>query len=163
MHRHNENNDTEFTMPSYGDKRQGGDSRGERGDSYAGDSYGGTQREEEAPVVSHGRGGTGNIARDSTQYTDGGIVRAGPEGDQGDGAWSAGRGGAGNIGAQQVPHSRQPNDTDVVPESAMKGGADESHHVGTQRGGAGNVHHHNQHHDSRPEPKGFGIGQNAEG
>lgn len=43
--------------------------------------------------VSHGRGGAGNINPDDTQYVDGSIVRAGPEGSHGDGAYSAGRGG----------------------------------------------------------------------
>lgn len=43
--------------------------------------------------VSHGRGGAGNISVDDTQYTDGSIVRSGPEGSRGDGAYSAGRGG----------------------------------------------------------------------
>merc|ERR1712169_59604 len=47
--------------------------------------------------VSHGRGGAGNINPDDTQYVDGSIVRAGPEGSHGDGAYSAGRGGAGNV------------------------------------------------------------------
>lgn len=43
--------------------------------------------------VSHGRGGAGNINPDDTQYVDASIVRAGPEGSHGDGAYSAGRGG----------------------------------------------------------------------
>lgn len=43
--------------------------------------------------VSHGRGGAGNINPDDTKYVDGAIVRAGPEGSHGDGAYSAGRGG----------------------------------------------------------------------
>lgn len=43
--------------------------------------------------VSHGRGGAGNMAVDDTQYVDGEVVRAGPEGSQGTGAFSAGRGG----------------------------------------------------------------------
>lgn len=42
------------------------------------------------PIVSHGRGGAGNIAPDETRYTDGEIVREGPVGDQGDGAYSTG-------------------------------------------------------------------------
>jgi hypothetical protein len=45
---------------------------------------------ENEPIVSHGRGGQGNIGADSTQYVDAGIVREGPYGDQGDGAYSAG-------------------------------------------------------------------------
>ena len=42
------------------------------------------------PIVSHGRGGAGNIERDPTAYTDGAITREGPVGDQGDGAYSSG-------------------------------------------------------------------------
>jgi hypothetical protein len=42
------------------------------------------------PIVSHGRGGAGNIEPDSQIYTDGEIVREGPVGDQGDGAYSTG-------------------------------------------------------------------------
>ena len=61
------------------------------------------------PLVSHGRGGedltpvrsafspctdgspgAANISKDSTLYTDGDIVREGPIGDQGNGAYSAG-------------------------------------------------------------------------
>ena len=40
--------------------------------------------------ISHGRGGAGNIDRDTNTYTDGSIVREGPLGDQGDGAYSSG-------------------------------------------------------------------------
>ena len=40
--------------------------------------------------ISHGRGGAGNITPDETPYADGGIVREGPLGDQGDGSYSAG-------------------------------------------------------------------------
>ncbi|EQB43787.1 hypothetical protein CGLO_17517 [Colletotrichum gloeosporioides Cg-14] len=43
--------------------------------------------------VSHGRGGAGNINPDDTQYVDGEVVRTGPVGSQGHGAYSAGRGG----------------------------------------------------------------------
>lgn len=46
-----------------------------------------------AVEVSHGRGGAGNINEDKTQYVDGEVVRAGIEGSQGAGAYSAGRGG----------------------------------------------------------------------
>lgn len=45
------------------------------------------------PEVSHGRGGAGNIHEDNTKYVDGEIVREGPEGSHGDGAFSTGRGG----------------------------------------------------------------------
>ena len=41
-------------------------------------------------IVSHGRGGAGNIAPDENTYADGEIVREGPLGDQGDGAYSSG-------------------------------------------------------------------------
>ncbi|KAJ5377344.1 uncharacterized protein N7496_004753 [Penicillium cataractarum] len=78
--------------------------------------------EQEQPMVSHGRGGQGNIGHDSTQYVDGEIVREGVYGDQGDGAYSAG-----------VPH-----DAEMVPELAVRNSTDENYHVG--RGGQGNVH-----------------------
>lgn len=42
------------------------------------------------PVISHGRGGAGNINPDENAYTDGEIVREGPLGTQGDGAYSTG-------------------------------------------------------------------------
>ncbi len=43
--------------------------------------------------VSHGRGGAGNIGPESVKYTDGEVVRAGPEGSHDDGPYSTGRGG----------------------------------------------------------------------
>ncbi|GIK01299.1 hypothetical protein Aspvir_005332 [Aspergillus viridinutans] len=113
------------------------------------------------PIVSHGRGGQGNIGADSTQYVDGSIVREGPYGDQGDGAYSAGRGGAGNIGSPNVrPVSRAPHDAEIIPELAIRKSADENYHVG--RGGQGNVHldeearkekeeKKRQHHQHHPE------------
>ncbi|EEQ88503.1 hypothetical protein RJZ56_000253 [Blastomyces dermatitidis] len=93
------------------------------------------------PVVSHGRGGQGNINPDPTQYVDAEITRQGPEGDQGDGAYSAGRGGAGNIGSPGVrPVSSEVHvhDTDIVPELAILPSQDGDYHTG--RGGQGNVH-----------------------
>lgn len=95
----------------------------------------------DAPIVSHGRGGQGNISADSTQYVDAEITRQGVEGDQGDGAYSAGRGGAGNIASPHVrPTSLIPHDADVIPDMAVRhvdaegeGGV----HVG--RGGQGNT------------------------
>ncbi|KAJ5210414.1 Protein of unknown function DUF3602 [Penicillium cf. griseofulvum] len=115
----------------------------------------------EVPMVSHGRGGQGNIGHDTTEYVDGEIVREGPYGDQGDGAYSAGvstshptkpkpptptdaphstqRGGAGNIGSPMVrPVSRAPHDADMIPELAVRDSVDETYHTG--RGGQGNVH-----------------------
>ncbi|KAL1968286.1 hypothetical protein VTN77DRAFT_2121 [Rasamsonia byssochlamydoides] len=91
------------------------------------------------PIVSHGRGGQGNIGADPTKYVDGEIVRKGPVGDQGDGAYSAGRGGAGNIGS---PHIRptspgKVHDTEVVPDISIRP-SDGDYHTG--RGGQGNVH-----------------------
>lgn len=85
---------------------------------------------------STGRGGAGNIAPDNdTTYTDGGITREGPIGDQGDGAYSAGRGGAGNINSPHVkPVKGQAGDTDVIPETAFKqpgeGPGYENYHTG---------------------------------
>ncbi|KAJ5463465.1 hypothetical protein N7475_008409 [Penicillium sp. IBT 31633x] len=93
----------------------------------------------EQPMVSHGRGGQGNIGPDSTEYVDGEIVREGVYGDQGDGAYSAGRGGVGNIGSPNVrPASNVPHDAEIIPEHAIRPSADEVHHTG--RGGQGNVH-----------------------
>ncbi|KAL9099039.1 MAG: hypothetical protein Q9163_005405 [Psora crenata] len=93
------------------------------------------------PIASHGRGGAGNIAPDRNVYADGEIVREGPVGDQGDGAYSSGRGGAGNINSPGLkPTSKQHGDADVVPETAIRksGEGHERYHVG--RGGEGNVH-----------------------
>jgi len=49
-----------------------------------------TQNRSGSPIISHGRGGAGNIAPDEKAYTDGEIVREGSIGDQGDGAYSSG-------------------------------------------------------------------------
>ncbi|KAJ5233514.1 uncharacterized protein N7469_005280 [Penicillium citrinum] len=95
--------------------------------------------EQDQPMVSHGRGGQGNIGHDSTQYVDGEIVREGVYGDQGDGAYSAGRGGVGNIGSPHVrPTSKVPHDAEMIPELAVRNSTDETYHTG--RGGQGNVH-----------------------
>ncbi|KAE9578877.1 hypothetical protein CGCF415_v001521 [Colletotrichum fructicola] len=88
--------------------------------------------------VSHGRGGAGNINPDDTQYVDGEVVRTGPEGSQGHGAYSAGRGGAGNIGdAGSAPAPR--SDKDLVPEEAYRPSTENQDYHGG-RGGAGNAH-----------------------
>ncbi|KAB8229205.1 hypothetical protein ETB97_006556 [Aspergillus alliaceus] len=107
---------------------------------------------EHEPVVSHGRGGQGNIGADSTQYVDGGIVREGPYGDQGDGAYSAGRGGAGNIGSPHVrPATGTPHDAEIIPELAIRGSTDGDYHTG--RGGQGNVHLDEAHKKREEEKK----------
>jgi len=98
--------------------------------------------ESDDPMVSHGRGGQANIGPDHTAYVPGEIVREGPEGDQGDGAYSAGRGGAGNIGSPRTEPTHHGSDADVVPDSATRLEMNESHHTG--RGGGGNVHHHHE-------------------
>ncbi|MCJ1242941.1 hypothetical protein MMC30_000137 [Trapelia coarctata] len=91
------------------------------------------------PVVSHGRGGAANIRPDDTPYADGGIIREGIVGDQGDGAYSTGRGGAANIGSPGLkPTKGAPHDSDVVPETAIRRESHQNYHVG--RGGEGNVH-----------------------
>ncbi|KAI2614009.1 uncharacterized protein GGS25DRAFT_516863 [Hypoxylon fragiforme] len=91
------------------------------------------------PEVSHGRGGAGNINPDDTKYVDGEIVRQGPEGSHGDGAFSTGRGGAANIADADKPPAAIRADQEVVPEEATRPSIDrESFHVG--RGGAANVH-----------------------
>ncbi|KAJ5197905.1 uncharacterized protein N7498_007022 [Penicillium cinerascens] len=95
--------------------------------------------DKEQPMVSHGRGGQGNIGHDQTEYVDGEIVREGVYGDQGDGAYSAGRGGVGNIGSPRVrPTSKVPHDSEMIPELAVRNSSDENFHIG--RGGQGNVH-----------------------
>jgi len=88
--------------------------------------------------ISHGRGGTGNIGPDETEYVDGEIVRTGDPTTAG-GAYSAGRGGAGNIGAPQQEPVRPSMDEDVVPSAArVQGHEGEPYHSG--RGGEGNAH-----------------------
>ncbi|KAI9723149.1 MAG: hypothetical protein M1828_004252 [Chrysothrix sp. TS-e1954] len=90
-------------------------------------------------IHSTGRGGTGNIGPDDSVYTDGEIVREGPEGKSAAGSdFSTGRGGQGNI-ADEGPAVRQARvDEDVVPEPAMREGEYSEYHTG--RGGGGNVH-----------------------
>ena len=84
--------------------------------------------------------GAANIRPDDTVYADGGIVREGAVGDQGDGAYSAGRGGTGNIAGERSPQIHAaPHDEEIVPETAIRLAKEESHHVG--RGGAGNSLH----------------------
>ncbi|MCJ1445296.1 MAG: hypothetical protein MMC23_005801 [Stictis urceolatum] len=107
--------------------------------------------------VSHGRGGAANISKDDTPYADGEIIREGPVGDQGDGAFSTGRGGQGNIGSPGVKATEgaHPHDQDVVPETASRDDRHQDYHVGQtlltnnvlQRGGEGNeVHQHDEKH-----------------
>ncbi|KAK0515714.1 hypothetical protein JMJ35_001748 [Cladonia borealis] len=115
------------------------------------------------PIISHGRGGAGNITPDPTSYADGGIVREGPLGDQGDGSYSAGRGGAGNISSPGLHPTKGkiPGDADVVPETATKVlGADyNKFHVG--RGGEGNIHREGK--EKGVEGLGNGSGQGKDG
>ncbi|KAL8376118.1 hypothetical protein RB595_007302 [Gaeumannomyces hyphopodioides] len=89
------------------------------------------------PIVSHGRGGAGNINPDDTQYVDGEVTRTGVEGSHNDGAFSTGRGGAANIGDAGTKAAARA-DKDSVPEAALRPSADGDFHVG--RGGAGNEH-----------------------
>ncbi|KAL8741718.1 MAG: hypothetical protein Q9190_005707 [Brigantiaea leucoxantha] len=104
--------------------------------------------------VSHGRGGAGNIRPDDTPYADGEIVREGPIGTQGDGAYSTGRGGAGNIDSPRVKATNKEGttgDADVVPETALRepGAGYENYHTG--RGGEGNIHHEKHHGEEHHE------------
>jgi len=112
------------------------------------------------PIISHGRGGAGNITPDETPYADGGIVREGPLGDQGDGSYSAGRGGAGNISSPSIrpTKGKTPGDADVVPETATKvlGEGYDNFHVG--RGGEGNIHR-----EREKEVEGLNNGKRGEG
>jgi len=113
---------------------------------------------DKGPVVSHGRGGQGNIRADSTEYVDASVVRQGEVGDQGDGAYSAGRGGAGNIGS---PHIRptcpsKAHDVDVIPDIAAREPPTTSDghgdfHVG--RGGQGNIHLDESHQHRKHQQK----------
>ncbi|KAL3482474.1 hypothetical protein BJX99DRAFT_217119 [Aspergillus californicus] len=108
--------------------------------------------EQDAPVVSHGRGGQGNIGPDPNEYIDAGIVREGVYGDQGDGAYSAGRGGAGNIGSPQVkPTTKPPHDVEYIPEMSVRQSLDGDYHTG--RGGQGNVHLDPEHKKAIDEEK----------
>ncbi|CAI7569011.1 hypothetical protein PCG10_004028 [Penicillium crustosum] len=81
----------------------------------------------EAPLVSHGRGGQGNIGHDATEYVDGEIVREGPYGDQGDGAYSAGV-------STTISHPTNPKPKSPTPTPTPTDTRDS-----TQRGGAGNI------------------------
>ncbi|KAI9821429.1 MAG: hypothetical protein M1826_000665 [Phylliscum demangeonii] len=97
------------------------------------------------PIVSHGRGGQGNIGADSTPYTDGEIIREGVSTPGVDGAYSTGfiltvqqRGGSGNIASAGMKATYR-NSEEVVPEAAMHPSMeDQNYHVG--RGGDGNAH-----------------------
>jgi hypothetical protein len=92
----------------------------------------------EGPIVSHGRGGQGNISHDKTEYIDGEIVRKGVEGESStEGAYSTGRGGAANIGGEPGVKGHHRTDDEIVPEAAMRPSQEEYH---TGRGGQGNVH-----------------------
>ncbi|KAF8544302.1 hypothetical protein BDD12DRAFT_873208 [Trichophaea hybrida] len=86
-------------------------------------------------IVSHGRGGQGNIGPDETKYIDGEIHREGDPTSTG-GAYSAGRGGAGNIGSPKVAPKKTGNDDDIIPDAALVQ-ADDTYHAG--RGGEGNA------------------------
>ncbi|KEZ44655.1 hypothetical protein SAPIO_CDS3700 [Scedosporium apiospermum] len=93
--------------------------------------------------VSHGRGGAGNINADDTKYVDGEVVRLGPVGSHGDGAYSTGRGGSGNIGDPGTTAPRRA-DKEVVPEAAVRLSSDNvDYHTG--RGGAGNEYVASEH------------------
>ncbi|KAI9893102.1 MAG: hypothetical protein M1814_000649 [Vezdaea aestivalis] len=86
---------------------------------------------------SHGRGGAGNIAPDTTQYADGEISRVGEPGQSADGgAFSTGRGGAGNIGSPGLKAQHERAD-EVIPDASVRKSTEEPYHVG--RGGGGNA------------------------
>ncbi|OKL57621.1 hypothetical protein UA08_07309 [Talaromyces atroroseus] len=130
----------------------------------------GSQESRKEPIVSHGRGGQGNIGADSTKYVDGEIVRSGPTGDQGDGAYSAGyvcmqRGGAGNIGSPHIRPSTPgtAHDSEVIPDIAIRNSVDGDYHTGvctpSQRGGQGNVHLDESHkHEGKDKKTGTPTG-----
>ncbi|KAI9662389.1 MAG: hypothetical protein M1821_008556 [Bathelium mastoideum] len=95
-------------------------------------------------IHSTGRGGAGNIGRDSTTYVDGEIVREGVAGESGrpnEEEFSTGRGGAGNIQHSPAikPSAGRTDSSEIVPETALRAGeGHENYHTG--RGGAGNEH-----------------------
>ncbi|KAF8424699.1 hypothetical protein EV426DRAFT_88714 [Tirmania nivea] len=86
--------------------------------------------------VSHGRGGTGNIGPDNTQYVDGGIHREGDPATQGI-PYSTGRGGASNIASPKAEVVKTGNDDDIIPEVTKVTTKEGPYHGG--RGGEGNV------------------------
>lgn len=91
--------------------------------------------------VSHGRGGSGNIGPDDTQYVDGGIHREGDPATQGV-PYSTGRGGASNIASPKAEAVKTSNDDDIVPEVTKVITKEGPYHGG--RGGEGNVVEPNQ-------------------
>lgn len=84
-------------------------------------------------LVSHGRGGTGNIGKDEHQYVDGGIHREGNP----SGVYSTGRGGHSNIASPKGGPVLTGNDDDVIPEASKVLTREEPYHGG--RGGEGNA------------------------
>lgn len=86
-------------------------------------------------IVSTGRGGQGNIGKDSTKYTDAGIVHEGVIGEGRKPEFSTGRGGAGNIAHPlgSDAHAGQ----DHIPEANVRSPQEVFH---TGRGGGGNVY-----------------------
>ncbi|KAF8456363.1 hypothetical protein BGX38DRAFT_1164285 [Terfezia claveryi] len=86
--------------------------------------------------VSHGRGGTGNIGPDDTQYVDGGIHREGDPATQGV-PYSTGRGGASNIASPKAEVVKTGSDDDIIPEVTKVTTKEGPYHGG--RGGEGNV------------------------
>ncbi|MCJ1414324.1 hypothetical protein MMC32_000650 [Xylographa parallela] len=93
-----------------------------------------------------GRYGQQNVqqADDSLKfvfYADADIIREGPVGDQGDGAYSTGRGGAANIESPWAAgvHNGSAHDVEVIPEQALRRESQVDTHTG--RGGAANVRH----------------------
>ncbi|KAF1810539.1 hypothetical protein P152DRAFT_515719 [Eremomyces bilateralis CBS 781.70] len=111
--------------------------------------------EQQPPIVSTGRGGSGNIGRDPTVYADGGIVREGHPGVSETGEYSSGRGGAGNIvhSPKVVPVGKAGED--FVPEiDTIPAGHQPDFHTG--RGGDGNVHREKYGGHSHAPGQGFG-------
>jgi len=100
-------------------------------------------------VVSHGRGGTGNIGPDDTKYVDGGIHRESDPASAGL-PYSTGRGGASNIASPKSEPVKTGSDGDIVPEAAKVLSRDGPYHGG--RGGEGNVVEPEQ-----PKKKGKGL------
>ncbi|KAI5800702.1 hypothetical protein FPQ18DRAFT_316009 [Pyronema domesticum] len=98
----------------------------------------------DTPVVSHGRGGQGNIGPDSTAYVDGEIHRQADPTASG-ASYSSGRGGAGNISNNGSGNgggataTATGTDGDIIPSEAVVPAREEGEVVHTGRGGEGNT------------------------
>ena len=94
---------------------------------------------EEVPrksLESHGRGGFGNIGRDTRQYHDAGIHVEETPGS--DGSFHVGRGGIGNTG-HKLEHSTSSDRRDRTPDDSIRAAPAVGEGYSTGRGGAANI------------------------